>query len=110
MCVNGDSEKTMQVDISMNKLEPLISVVSVWHSICGLFLLLQLQTSKSYAYIQQIVVKAAVVPWQPNLILMDAIRAPLGQVFALQEYISNHQLEYGYETTHRNYVFPPYHV
>ena len=59
-----------------------------------------LQTSKSYAYIQQIVVKAAVVPWQSNLILMDAIRAPLGQVFALQEFISNHQVDFGDSKTH----------
>lgn len=57
---------------------------------------MQLQTAEPYAYIQQFVVKAAVVPWQPNLILMDAIRGPLGEVFALQEFISNYQFDYGY--------------
>jgi hypothetical protein len=39
----------------------------------------------------QIVVQSSVSPWKDNLILMDAIRAPLAQVFQLVEAISNFQ-------------------
>ncbi|XP_037088902.1 LOW QUALITY PROTEIN: sterol regulatory element-binding protein cleavage-activating protein-like [Pollicipes pollicipes] len=42
-------------------------------------------------YIQQVVVRAAVTPWQGDMILTDAYRAPLSHVFALTETISNFQ-------------------
>ena len=53
--------------------------------------LLQFLFRDPYAYVMQIVVKSSVNPWKDNLILMDAIRAPLGQVFQLVETISNFQ-------------------
>ncbi|XP_054168861.1 sterol regulatory element-binding protein cleavage-activating protein-like [Oppia nitens] len=49
------------------------------------------ESNQSLAFIQQIVVKSAVIPWKDNLILMDAIRAPLLQSFKLIESISNYQ-------------------
>lgn len=51
----------------------------------------QFQTDPPFIFIQQILVRSAVVPWQKNLILMDAIRGPLGRVFPLKEFISNRQ-------------------
>uniref|UniRef100_A0A8C5BPE3 Sterol regulatory element-binding protein cleavage-activating protein n=1 Tax=Gadus morhua TaxID=8049 RepID=A0A8C5BPE3_GADMO len=42
------------------------------------------------AYIQQVLVKAAVSPWGSNLLPVDAFRPPLGQVFTLLEEIRNH--------------------
>ncbi|RWS31217.1 hypothetical protein B4U80_00513 [Leptotrombidium deliense] len=53
------------------------------------------QNSPPFAFVQQIIIKAAVVPWKSNLILMDAIRAPLGEVFPLVEFLSNHHLDFG---------------
>lgn len=41
----------------------------------------------------QIIVQSAVIPWNDNLILMDAIRAPIAQVFSIVEMISNYQLK-----------------
>nr|XP_050044303.1 sterol regulatory element-binding protein cleavage-activating protein-like isoform X1 [Dermacentor andersoni] len=43
------------------------------------------------AYVQQIVVKAAVSPWQPDLLLMDAFRSPLAESFRITEIVGNHQ-------------------
>ncbi|XP_071451860.1 sterol regulatory element-binding protein cleavage-activating protein, partial [Hetaerina americana] len=42
-------------------------------------------------YVQQIVVKTAVTPWTDDLILTDAFRAPLSEVFDLLEVIRNYQ-------------------
>ncbi|KAG7469855.1 hypothetical protein MATL_G00133120 [Megalops atlanticus] len=42
------------------------------------------------AYIQQVLVKAAVSPWDSKLVPVDAFRSPLGRVFALLEEIRNH--------------------
>lgn len=42
------------------------------------------------AYIQQVLVKAAVSPWDSNLVPVDAFRSPLGRVFNLLEEIRNH--------------------
>ncbi|KAM6910706.1 sterol regulatory element-binding protein cleavage-activating protein isoform 2-T2 [Xenentodon cancila] len=42
------------------------------------------------AYIQQVLVKAAVSPWDSSLVPMDVFRSPLGQVFSLLEEIRNH--------------------
>ncbi|XP_039920301.1 sterol regulatory element-binding protein cleavage-activating protein isoform X2 [Hirundo rustica] len=44
------------------------------------------------AYIQQILVKATVSPWQKNLLAVDAFRSPLARVFQLVEEIRNHAL------------------
>ncbi|XP_067365442.1 sterol regulatory element-binding protein cleavage-activating protein isoform X6 [Channa argus] len=42
------------------------------------------------AYIQQVLVKAAVSPWDSSLVPVDVFRSPLGQVFSLLEEIHNH--------------------
>ncbi|XP_028673300.1 sterol regulatory element-binding protein cleavage-activating protein [Erpetoichthys calabaricus] len=42
------------------------------------------------AYIQQILVKAIVSPWDKNLIPVDVFRSPLSRVFQLVEEIRNH--------------------
>ncbi|XP_069051082.1 sterol regulatory element-binding protein cleavage-activating protein isoform X2 [Lepisosteus oculatus] len=46
--------------------------------------------SPPVAYIQQVLVKAAVVPWDSRLVPVDAFRSPLAQVFTLLEEIRNH--------------------
>ncbi|KAM6967692.1 sterol regulatory element-binding protein cleavage-activating protein [Aplochiton taeniatus] len=42
------------------------------------------------AYIQQVLVKAAVSPWESGLVPVDVFRSPLGRVFSLLEEIRNH--------------------
>uniref|UniRef100_A0A7N6AEB9 Sterol regulatory element-binding protein cleavage-activating protein n=1 Tax=Anabas testudineus TaxID=64144 RepID=A0A7N6AEB9_ANATE len=42
------------------------------------------------AYIQQVLVKAAVSPWDSSLVPVDVFRSPLGQVFSLLEEIHNY--------------------
>ncbi|XP_032415290.1 sterol regulatory element-binding protein cleavage-activating protein isoform X1 [Xiphophorus hellerii] len=42
------------------------------------------------AYIQQVLVKAAVSPWDGSLVPVDVFRSPLGKVFSLLEEIRNH--------------------
>ncbi|XP_029958340.1 sterol regulatory element-binding protein cleavage-activating protein isoform X2 [Salarias fasciatus] len=42
------------------------------------------------AYIQQVLVKAAVSPWDSSLVPVDVFRSPLGRVFTLLEEIRNH--------------------
>ncbi|XP_019719303.1 sterol regulatory element-binding protein cleavage-activating protein isoform X2 [Hippocampus comes] len=42
------------------------------------------------AYIQQVLVKAAVVPWDNSLVPVDVFRSPLGRVFSLLDEIRNH--------------------
>uniref|UniRef100_A0A8C0UT92 SREBF chaperone n=1 Tax=Cyanistes caeruleus TaxID=156563 RepID=A0A8C0UT92_CYACU len=44
------------------------------------------------AYIQQILVKATVSPWQKNFLAVDVFRSPLSRVFQLVEEIRNHAL------------------
>lgn len=48
-------------------------------------------TGEPWCYIQQIVLKTAVVPWAPGLLLADAFRAPLYEVFKLLEVVRNYQ-------------------
>ncbi|XP_068180545.1 sterol regulatory element-binding protein cleavage-activating protein isoform X2 [Antennarius striatus] len=42
------------------------------------------------AYIQQVLVKAAVSPWDSSLVPVDVFRSPLGRAFSLLEEIRNH--------------------
>ena len=42
------------------------------------------------AYIQQVLVKAAISPWDTTLVPVDVFRSPLGRVFTLLEEIRNH--------------------
>lgn len=51
------------------------------------------QSQGPYAYVQQIIIKSAVIPWKQNLILMDAIRAPLAEIFPIVEFVSNHHTD-----------------
>ncbi|NXL99467.1 SCAP protein, partial [Tyrannus savana] len=44
------------------------------------------------AYIQQILVKATVSPWQKNFLAVDVFRSPLARVFQLVEEVRNHAL------------------
>lgn len=41
----------------------------------------------------QVVMRTAVSPWTEDLVLTDAFRAPLAEVFKLLEVIRNYQLE-----------------
>ena len=42
-------------------------------------------------YVQQVVLRAGVVPWTEGLSLMDAFRGPLSEIFNLLEVIQNYQ-------------------
>ncbi|XP_034230725.1 sterol regulatory element-binding protein cleavage-activating protein isoform X1 [Thrips palmi] len=44
-------------------------------------------------YVQQVILKTAVSPWNDNLVLTDAFRGPLSEVFKLLENIRNYELE-----------------
>ncbi|XP_054005526.1 sterol regulatory element-binding protein cleavage-activating protein [Hylaeus anthracinus] len=48
-------------------------------------------TENSAFYVQQVVLRTAVVPWTEDLTLMDAFRGPLYEVFNLLEIIQNYQ-------------------
>lgn len=41
------------------------------------------------AYIQQVIVKSAVVPWSKTLVLTDAYRGPLAEVFSIVDAITS---------------------
>lgn len=73
-----------------------------------------------YIYVQQILVRTSVVPWNENLQLTDAFRGPLHEAFKLLEIINNHEdnnkntlshlclhVENVKRPTHRS-VFPEY--
>ena len=55
------------------------------------FQLLQFQPNLSYAYVQQIYVRSAVIPWTADMQLVDALRGPFEVIFELIESISNYQ-------------------
>ncbi|XP_035792380.1 sterol regulatory element-binding protein cleavage-activating protein-like [Anopheles albimanus] len=44
-------------------------------------------------YVQQIILRSSVVPWEDDLLLTDAFRGPLYEVFKLVEMIRNHEDE-----------------
>lgn len=44
-------------------------------------------------YIQQIVLRSSVLPWTNNLLLTDAYRGPLHEIFKLLEIVRNHEDE-----------------
>lgn len=44
-----------------------------------------------YIYVQQVILRSIVLPWEKDLVLTDAFRAPLFEVFKLLEIISNHE-------------------
>lgn len=45
----------------------------------------------------QVILKSAVSPWNDNLVLTDAFRGPLSEVFSLLENIRNYELENRYD-------------
>ncbi|XP_026840843.1 sterol regulatory element-binding protein cleavage-activating protein [Drosophila persimilis] len=49
------------------------------------------QSSPALFYVQQITLRASVLPWSDGMQLMDAFRAPLYEVFKLLEIVRNHQ-------------------
>lgn len=46
-------------------------------------------TETSVLYVQQVVLRVGVMPWNEDLTLMDAFRGPLYEVFNLLEIIQN---------------------
>ncbi|XP_050301883.1 sterol regulatory element-binding protein cleavage-activating protein [Anthonomus grandis grandis] len=46
---------------------------------------------RPYCYVQQVILKAAVLPWEPDLILGDAFRAPLYESFKLLDIVRNYE-------------------
>lgn len=44
-----------------------------------------------FIYVQQVIMRSIVLPWNQDLLLTDAFRAPLFEAFKLLEIISNHE-------------------
>ncbi|GLH11360.1 F-box/WD repeat-containing protein 7 [Gryllus bimaculatus] len=55
-------------------------------------------------YIQQVIVKTAVCPWTKDMMLTDAFRAPLSEVFKLLEVIQNYQHENSYQNLQKGKI------
>ncbi|EDV98177.1 GH22819 [Drosophila grimshawi] len=53
-------------------------------------------------YVQQITLRASVLPWTDEMQLMDAFRAPLYEVFKLLEIVRNHQSSENQRTLEQN--------
>ncbi|OTF70683.1 hypothetical protein BLA29_002449 [Euroglyphus maynei] len=51
------------------------------------------QPNLSYAYVQQIYIRSAVIPWPEDMQLVDALRAPFETAFEIVEAISNFQFK-----------------
>lgn len=49
--------------------------------------------SEPFFYVQQIVLRSSVLPWKEDLILTDAFRGPLNEIFKLLEIVRNHEDE-----------------
>lgn len=49
--------------------------------------------NEPFAYIQQIVLRSSVIPWNKDLFLTDAYRGPLHEIFKLLEIVRNHEDE-----------------
>ncbi|KAH8288983.1 hypothetical protein KR054_003617 [Drosophila jambulina] len=59
------------------------------------------QSSPAF-YVQQITLRASVLPWTEGMQLMDAFRAPLYEVFKLLEIVRNHQSSENQRTLEHN--------
>ncbi|TDG49175.1 hypothetical protein AWZ03_004475 [Drosophila navojoa] len=59
------------------------------------------QSSPAF-YVQQITLRASVLPWADEMQLMDAFRAPLSEVFKLLEIVRNHQSSENQRTLEQN--------
>lgn len=51
--------------------------------------------SDPFVYVQQIVLRSCVTPWNNDLLLTDAYRGPLIEIFKLLEIVRNHEDENG---------------
>ncbi|KAH8372904.1 hypothetical protein KR009_007686 [Drosophila setifemur] len=60
------------------------------------------QSSPAFFYVQQITLRASVLPWTEGMQLMDAFRAPLYEVFKLLEIVRNHQSSDNQRTLEHN--------
>ncbi|KAH8277884.1 hypothetical protein KR018_009642 [Drosophila ironensis] len=60
------------------------------------------QSSPAFFYVQQITLRASVLPWSEEMQLMDAFRAPLFEVFKLLEIVRNHQSSENQRTLEHN--------
>ncbi|KAH8367195.1 hypothetical protein KR084_007635 [Drosophila pseudotakahashii] len=60
------------------------------------------QSSPAFFYVQQITLRASVLPWTEGMQLMDAFRAPLYEVFKLLEIVRNHQSNENQRTLEHN--------
>ncbi|XP_039502417.1 sterol regulatory element-binding protein cleavage-activating protein [Drosophila santomea] len=60
------------------------------------------QSSPTFFYVQQITLRASVLPWTEGMQLMDAFRAPLYEVFKLLEIVRNHQSSENKRTLEHN--------
>lgn len=49
--------------------------------------------NEPFIYIQQVVLRAQVVPWEQDMLMTDAFRGPLQQIFKLLEIVRNHESE-----------------
>ncbi|XP_017074885.1 sterol regulatory element-binding protein cleavage-activating protein [Drosophila eugracilis] len=60
------------------------------------------QSSPAFFYVQQVTLRASVLPWSEGMELMDAFRAPLYEVFKLLEIVRNHQSSENQRTLEHN--------
>lgn len=49
--------------------------------------------TEPYIYVQQIVLRSQVIPWKSDMLLTDAFRATLHEIFKLLEIVRNHEDE-----------------
>lgn len=72
----------------------------------------------SFVYVQQIILRSVVLPWNKDLALTDAFRGPLFEVFKLLEIINNHETNVtlsnfclhveNVKRSHKDALFPEY--
>ncbi|XP_016931130.1 sterol regulatory element-binding protein cleavage-activating protein isoform X1 [Drosophila suzukii] len=62
------------------------------------------QSRPPFFFVQQITLRASVLPWAEGMQLMDAFRAPLYEVFKLLEIVRNHQSNENQRTLEHNCV------
>lgn len=71
-----------------------------------------------FVYVQQIILRSVVLPWNKELLLTDAFRGPLFEVFKLLEIINNHETNVtlsnlclhveNVKRSHNDVLFPEY--
>lgn len=71
-------------------------LVKLPHFLCDKISVLLQFKGQALGYVQQIVVKAAVSPWKPDVMIpSDAYRSPLSTVFQLMDRINGFQFNDG---------------